>query len=60
VSYVFTEFYDKLGIPARGCHPRDLIAHVGDIAKYLEIAPQLTPELLQGACRSYFLVSGAA
>ena len=22
------EFYDKRGIPPRGCHPRDLIAHV--------------------------------
>jgi predicted ATPase with chaperone activity len=60
VAFVFTEYYDKLGIPARGCHPRDLIAHVGDIAKYLEITPQLTPELLDSACRSYFLVSGAA
>jgi predicted ATPase with chaperone activity len=60
VTYVFNEFYDKLGIPPRGCHPRDLIGHVRDIAKYLEIEPQLTPELLQGACRSYFLVSGAA
>jgi predicted ATPase with chaperone activity len=60
VSYVFSEFYEKLGIPARGCHPRDLIAHVRDIAKYREIPSQLTPELLQGACRSYFLISGAA
>jgi hypothetical protein len=60
VSYVYNEFYDKLKIPPRGCHPRDLIAHVEDIAKYREIQPQLTPELLEGACRSYFLVSGAA
>jgi predicted ATPase with chaperone activity len=60
VGYVFTEFYDKLNIPPRGCHPRDLIAHVGDIAKYQEIKPQLTHDLIAGACRSYFLVSGAA
>lgn len=60
VNYVFNEFYDKLGIPPRGCHPRDLISHVRDIAKYLEIEPELTPELLEGACRSYFLLSGAA
>jgi hypothetical protein len=60
VGYVFTEFYQKLGIPARGCHPRDLIGHVQDIAKYREITPQLTRDLLEGACRSYFLVSGAA
>jgi predicted ATPase with chaperone activity len=60
VRYVFAEFYDKLGIPPRGCHPRDLIAHVQDIAKYREMEPQLTQDLLEGACRSYFLVSGAA
>ncbi len=59
VTYIFSEFYDKLGLPPRGCHPRDLIAHVRDIAKYLEIKPELTPELIQSACRSYFLISGA-
>jgi predicted ATPase with chaperone activity len=60
VAYIYAEFYDKHDIPARGCHPRDLIAHVGDIAKYREITPQLTPELVDAACRSYFLMSGAA
>jgi predicted ATPase with chaperone activity len=60
VAYVYAEFYDKHGIPARGCHPRDLIAHVGDIAKYREITPQLTLELVDAACRSYFLMSGPA
>jgi hypothetical protein len=60
VAYIFAEFYDKLGIPPRGCHPRDLIAHVGDIAKYREITPQLTTGLVDGACRSYFLMSGPA
>jgi len=58
VAYVFEEFYDKRGIPPRGCHPRDLIAHVEDIAKYREIKPQLTRELVDRACRSYFLESG--
>jgi predicted ATPase with chaperone activity len=58
VAYVFDEFYDKRGIPPRGCHPRDLIAHVEDIAKYREVTPQLTRELLDRACRSYFLESG--
>jgi hypothetical protein len=60
VAYIYAEFYDKRGIPPRGCHPRDLIAHVGDIAKYQEITPQLTPELIDAACRSYFLMSGPA
>jgi predicted ATPase with chaperone activity len=60
VAYVFDEFYDKRGIQARGCHPRDLISHVQDIAKYREITPELTTELLDRACHSYFLESGPA
>jgi len=60
VSYIFSEFYDKRKIPARGCHPRDLIAHVEDISKYREAAPELTIELVDRACRSYFLESSPA
>jgi hypothetical protein len=60
VAYVFEQFYDKRGIPPRGCHPRDLIAHLEDIAKYREMTAQLTPELVDRACRSYFLESGRA
>ena len=60
VTYVFDEFYDKRGIRPRGCHPRDLIGHVTDIAKYRETTPQLTLELVDRACQSYFLQEGAA
>ena len=58
VAYIFSEFYEKRGIAPRGCHPRDLIGHVTDIAKYREMTPQLSPELLDRACRSYFLQIG--
>lgn len=57
VAYIFSEFYERGGIPPRGCHPRDLIAHVGDISKYREVPSQLTVELIDRACRSYFLES---
>jgi hypothetical protein len=60
VDYIFAEFYERRGIAPRGCHPRDLISHVTDIAKYREMAPQLSPELLDRACRSYFLQIGPA
>ena len=60
VAYIFSEFYDKRKIPARGCHPRDLISHVEDISKYREVTPELTLELVDQACRSYFLESGPA
>jgi predicted ATPase with chaperone activity len=60
VVYLFTEFYENRNLTARGCHPRDLIAHVQDISKYREVAPELTLELVDRACRSYFLESGTA
>jgi predicted ATPase with chaperone activity len=60
VAYVFDEFYDKHDIRPRGCHPRDLLAHVGDIAKYRELTPELTVDLMARACQSYFLQAGAA
>jgi hypothetical protein len=60
VTYVFDEFYDKRGIRPRGCHPRDLLAHLTDIAKYRELMPELTVELVGQACQSYFLQDGAA
>jgi hypothetical protein len=60
IEYLFTEFYAKRGIPPRGCHPRDVIGHVRDVAKYRQVRPELTPELLDEACRSYFLENGLA
>jgi predicted ATPase with chaperone activity len=60
VTYVFDEFYDKRGIRPRGCHPRDLLAHVTDIAKYRQLTPELTVDLVNRACQSYFLQEGAA
>ena len=60
VDHVFQHFYGKRGIRPRGCHPRDLLAHVVDIAKYREMAPELTTDLMDEACQSYFLQEGAA
>jgi hypothetical protein len=57
VEYLFAEFYEKRGIPPRGCHPRDVISHVLDIAKYRQVPPELTATLIEEACRSYFLQS---
>ena len=55
VRHVYERFYERLGIPARGCHPRDIIDHLCDSARYLESEPELTEELLDRACASYFL-----
>lgn len=55
VRYVYTRFYQRLGIHPRACHPRDIIDHIADVARYLTRERALTPELLERACESYFL-----
>lgn len=55
VRQVYQNFYHAHSIAPRGCHPRDLIDHLIDIAKYLETPPTLTQDLVERAGRSYFL-----
>jgi hypothetical protein len=55
VRYVHERYYQRLGLEPRGCHPRDILDHLGDSARYLENEPELTEELLDRACASYFL-----
>jgi predicted ATPase with chaperone activity len=43
------------GIALRGCHPRDLIGRALAQIEYLGLPHQLTPELLEDACASYFI-----
>ncbi len=58
VERVYREYYQRLGIPVRACHPRDLIDHMLDIARYLKVEPQLSADLLDRACHSYFISAG--
>ena len=55
MDHIYTDFYERYSIAPRGCHPRDLIDHVRDIAKYRDEDPLLSAELVDRACRSYFL-----
>jgi predicted ATPase with chaperone activity len=55
VEHVYREFYGRRRIPARSCHPRDILDHLVDLAGFLEIEPALTDDLLDRACESYFL-----
>ena len=52
---IYRDFYERLAIEPRACHPRDILDHFMDIATFLEADAVLTPELLDRACRSYFL-----
>ena len=55
VDHVYKQFYERLRMAPRGCHPRDIIETVCNIAKYENVQPSLSIELLDRACRSYFL-----
>lgn len=55
VDYVQGEFYQKYNLELRCCHPRDIIEQVIDIARYVNVPPALTKELIDSACNSYFV-----
>jgi SpoVK/Ycf46/Vps4 family AAA+-type ATPase len=55
LRYLFDEFYADGTIAPRRCHPRDVLDHLRDLAEYRGEPAVLAPELLEPACRSYFL-----
>jgi hypothetical protein len=55
VDVIFQEFYGRMGIPPRSCHPGDLLADLCDSARYRGMAPELTEAQVMDACLSYFL-----
>ncbi|MBI5395035.1 MAG: ATP-binding protein [Verrucomicrobia bacterium] len=54
-DYLMREHFQKTGRPLRCVHPRDLLDQILDIARYLNVRPAMTPELIDRACRSYFV-----
>lgn len=55
LRYLLTEEYPKRNMELRAVHPRDLIDQLIDIARFTGVKPEMTPELLAAACRSYFV-----
>jgi hypothetical protein len=55
VDFLYREYYDRLGIEPRSCHPVDLVGDLQDLAAYLSRKPELTEEMLRHACDSYFM-----
>jgi predicted ATPase with chaperone activity len=52
--YVLGKYYKSRS--PRGVHPRDILAHVREIAAYLNQPASLSKELLDRACQTYFLL----
>ena len=55
VERLLTHYYRPRNLTPRGCHPRDLIDQALAQAAYLGEPRQLTNELLEAACASYFV-----
>ena len=55
LNYLVQEYYDKASRQLRACHPRDILDHLTDIARFQGIPPQLTKELIDQACAGYFV-----
>lgn len=55
VEYLDRRYYQPRSLEMRACHPRDLVEQVVDICRYQDKTPVITRELLDMACRSYFL-----
>lgn len=55
IEYLIRRYYEPRGVEMRGCHPRDIVEQVMDICRYQNRQPALSRDLLDQACRNYFL-----
>ena len=55
LAYILQEYYIKPDRPLRSCHPRDILDHLTDIARFQGVTPKLTKESVDHACSGYFV-----
>jgi MoxR-like ATPase len=55
VAYLLRRHYRPNHRPLRACHPRDLLEQVIALCQYRGQEPVITRELLDAACRAYFV-----
>ncbi|NTV35825.1 MAG: AAA family ATPase [Anaerolineaceae bacterium] len=55
LAYLLQEWYIKHNRKLRASHPRDLCDQILDIARYLNVEPTMSRELLDRAAESYFV-----
>ncbi|MGH9347875.1 MAG: ATP-binding protein [Vicinamibacterales bacterium] len=58
VEHLHDRYYVPRTLQRRACHPRDLIDQVVTLCQYAQRKVELTPELLDLVCQSYFLDDG--
>jgi hypothetical protein len=55
VEYLQDKYYTGRKLAMRACHPRDLIDQVVSLCRYRQRPPEVTTDLLDAVCQSYFL-----
>jgi predicted ATPase with chaperone activity len=55
LAYLLQEWYLRRNRKLRASHPRDLCDQIIDIAKYLNISPEMTTEMVDRAASAYFV-----
>lgn len=55
LAYLLQEWYIKRDRKMRASHPRDLCDQIIDVARYLNVEPAMSRELLDSAAESYFV-----
>jgi hypothetical protein len=55
IEYLVRRYYEPRNIEMRCCHPRDIVEQVVDMSRYQGREPTLARDLLDAACRSYFV-----
>ena len=56
LQHVIMEYYVKCKRRPRGVHPRDLLDELLEVAHFQKVPPIMSKDLMDLACRSYFLV----
>lgn len=54
LEHLWSRYYEELGIPPRGCHPRDVLKHLEAIARFEEVDPELSRQRVDRAAERYF------
>lgn len=55
LAYLLQEWYIRRSRKLRASHPRDLCDQIQDIARYFNISPEMTPEMIDRAAAAYFV-----
>jgi hypothetical protein len=55
LAYLLQEWYIRRGRKLRASHPRDLCDQIIDIARYLNVRPEMTTEMINRAAGAYFV-----